>query len=387
MKLLIKKFKLLLGVSLIIGVTFNTVAQTVKSPGQNALPAVARPNNAAPNSTSVKPAVTSSQPNQVDSVKIEGDTSASGKTKPLRVELNTRIVLYMSGPTKRFEHQDSVAIYINNQKMPYKVNFNCPCLDTIKHKNTFTLTCTLGKHDTSWNKLYGFKNNYLDVKVDAGTLNKQITCTTVNNLSIKMFNKRSLTVAWAVVVALVVVSILLAFVFKTELIRDHSSLEKTEDKPYSLSRFQLLWWTVIIISCYMLLFAIRDDFGLLSQSTLILLGISAAGTGFAAAVDYSDNDKDRHQNIKGDGFIIDILSDNDGISVHRFQNVVFTIIFGMVFVYKVLATGNMPDFGELELALMGLSTATYVGLKTGENKNQGPAPSINSIPTNKSTTT
>jgi hypothetical protein len=316
----------------------------------------------------------------IDSIKLEGDTSKNGKIKPLRADFNKRIVIYVSGPTALFENQSNDAIYINNIKMPYDVNFNCPCVNakdtTIKY---FTLTCSLAKQDSVWNKWYGFKDNYLGVRVDIGTKDRQFTCTSNNNLSIKMFDRAGLVWAWAFAVILLVVSVLLAFVFKTNLIKDKSS--QPDKKPYSLSRFQLLWWTVIIISCYILLFAIRDDFALLSQSTLILLGISVAGTSFAAVVDYSQSDQDRHQDQPGVNFIQDVLSDDEGISVHRYQNLIFTFIFGIIFFYKVLATGNMPNFGPLELSLMGLSTAAYVGLKTSENK----TPSSTSTPTPPST--
>lgn len=315
----------------------------------------------------------------IDSIKLEGDTSKNGKIKPLRADFNKRIVIYVSGPTVLFENQSNDAIYINNMKMPYDVNFNCPCVNakdtTIKY---FTLTCSLAKQDSVWNKWYGFKDNYLGVRVDIGTKDRQFTCTSNNNLSIKMFDRAGLVWAWAFAIILLVVSVLLAFVFKTNLIKDKSS--QPDKKPYSLSRFQLLWWTVIIISCYILLFAIRDDFALLSQSTLILLGISVAGTSFAAVVDYSQSDQDRHQDQPGVNFIQDVLSDDEGISVHRYQNLIFTFIFGIIFFYKVLATGNMPNFGPLELSLMGLSTAAYVGLKTSENKTPSSTPTPPSTP-------
>ena len=308
----------------------------------------------------------------IDSIKLEGDTSKNGQIKPLRTDFTKRIVIYVSGSHTPFENQTQDAIYINNIRMPYAVNYNCPCVNakdtSIKY---FTLTCNLSKQDSVWNKWYGFNDDYLGVKVDIGTKLKQYTCSTENNLFIKMYSRAGLLWAWAAVAILIIVSVLLAFVFKTNLIKDKSS--QPTHKPYSLSRFQLLWWTVIIISCYMLLFAIRDDFALLSQSTLILLGISVAGTSFAAVVDYSQSDKDRHQDQPGVNFVQDVLSDDDGISVHRYQNLIFTLIFGVIFFYKVLATGNMPNFGPLELSLMGLSTAAYVGLKTGENKTAPPA--------------
>jgi hypothetical protein len=309
--------------------------------------------------------------NTIDSIKLESDLKASGKIKPLETGFGKRIVIYVSGPSTDFEKAGAARIYINNVLMPYPVVYNCPCEDPKDTtKKFFTLTCTIGPHDTTWNRWYGFGDDKLSVKLDAGTADKAYTCTSADNLRLEIYHPASLIFAAIVVGLFLILTIILVFFLKLNFIRDSSA---ADPKPYSLSRFQLLWWTVIIISCYILLFAIRDDFGLLSQSTLILLGISAAGTGFSALVDYSVNDKGTQPAQPGKNFFYDILSDNNGVNIHRYQNFIFTIVFGIVFVYKVFSTANMPNFGVLELSLMGLSTATYVGLKTNENKQTGAA--------------
>jgi hypothetical protein len=62
-------------------------------------------------------------------------------------------------------------------------------------------------------------------------------------------------------------------------------------------------------------------------------------------------------------FISDILSDDAGISFHRFQIFAWTIVLIVIFsaaVYSVLA---MPDFDATLLALMGISSGTYIGFK------------------------
>jgi hypothetical protein len=65
---------------------------------------------------------------------------------------------------------------------------------------------------------------------------------------------------------------------------------------------------------------------------------------------------------------LDILSDKYGVSFHRFQVAVWSLVLGIVFgmqVYKVLA---MPQFNETLLGLMGISAGTYLGLKINEPK-------------------
>jgi heme/copper-type cytochrome/quinol oxidase subunit 2 len=295
-------------------------------------------------------------------VKLECNHIFSGKNEPLDAEFGQRIVVFVSGPSADFEKAGAARIYINDVLMPYPVVYNCPCDSLGKY---FTLTFTIGAHDASWNKWYGFGDDHLSVKLDVGTAEKVYSCSPDKKLRLLVYRNGALIFASVVVGLFLVFTILLVFVFNFDFIRDPVA---ADPKPFSLSRFQLLWWTVIVISCYILLFAIRDDFGLFSQSTLILIGISAAGTGFSVLVDYSVNDKPGQTPQAGKNFFLDILSDNNGINIHRYQNFIFTIVFGIVFVYKVFATANMPDFGTLELSLMGLSTATYVALKTNENK-------------------
>jgi hypothetical protein len=72
--------------------------------------------------------------------------------------------------------------------------------------------------------------------------------------------------------------------------------------------------------------------------------------------------------LKGEsqGWLIDILSDADGIDFHRFQVVGWTLVLGIVFIYDVWQRLAMPEFSGALLGLQGLSAATYVGLKIPE---------------------
>jgi hypothetical protein len=66
------------------------------------------------------------------------------------------------------------------------------------------------------------------------------------------------------------------------------------------------------------------------------------------------------------GFIQDILSDTDGISFHRFQIFVWTVVLVIVFVSSVYDRLAMPEFSEKLLGLMGISSGTYLGFKFPE---------------------
>jgi hypothetical protein len=63
------------------------------------------------------------------------------------------------------------------------------------------------------------------------------------------------------------------------------------------------------------------------------------------------------------GVLKDILSEDDGISFHRFQIAVWTLVLGAVFAYKVSHDLALPDFDTTLLGLMGISSGTYLGFK------------------------
>lgn len=62
-------------------------------------------------------------------------------------------------------------------------------------------------------------------------------------------------------------------------------------------------------------------------------------------------------------FLEDILTDKDGLSVHRFQMFVWTIVLGIVFVISVVQDLVMPEFSATLLGLMGISSATFIAPK------------------------
>jgi len=163
---------------------------------------------------------------------------------------------------------------------------------------------------------------------------------------------------------------------KSNMLRDDSN---AAIKPYSWSRVQLAWWTVIILSSFIAVTFTYNDAPTLSTSTVILLGISAATTAVARAIDASPTaiaaatatTAPNSQNL-----FLDILSDQNGVSMHRFQTVIFNFVFGCWFIVAVLQhLHNMPDDGinavipdiaDTNLVLLGLSSATYAAVKTTE---------------------
>jgi len=164
------------------------------------------------------------------------------------------------------------------------------------------------------------------------------------------------------------------------MLRDQST---AKPQPYSWARVQLAWWSVIILSSFISIFLTKNyQLPDLDPSTLILLGISSATILTARMVDISDatTTLPRHQDTNGENFVLDILSDNNGPSVHRFQTIVFNLAFGCWYIVSVINNIDsstvaidkiIPDIPNNNLILLGLSNATYAAMKTTENKPSG----------------
>jgi hypothetical protein len=182
----------------------------------------------------------------------------------------------------------------------------------------------------------------------------------------------------------------------------HEYIELSKIKlAYSFNKSQLVFWTLIVISSFIYIWAMTDDFTPLNTSALVLLGISSAtsvagsivgGRQATAALNSAgdparlaahavrtDEPEGEHETLAtrslraflesrqtDNNYFRDILSDNHGISIHRVQAFAFNIVFGIIFLKSVVLDYAMPSFDETELMLLGLSNGTYTFLKSAE---------------------
>jgi hypothetical protein len=146
--------------------------------------------------------------------------------------------------------------------------------------------------------------------------------------------------------------------------------------PYSLARFQFLLWLIVIFFGILHIWIITDVLTSPTGSTLLLLGISggtfylgkiidtpASGgtmTATEAVTDFITNNKQSR------GLLFDMLNDGKSISLHRLQLLLFTVFLSCYFVMEVVGTLIMPQFDQTMLALMGISSTMYAGVKTTE---------------------
>ncbi len=172
-------------------------------------------------------------------------------------------------------------------------------------------------------------------------------------------------------------------------------------KQYSYSRTQAMFWTAIVLFCFIWACGVNNGVTIdFNKTCLILLGIGATTTIMARFIDNKDlNDAqilNRHQEINPSrGFFWDILNDGNTYSIHRFQAFVLNLVYGIVFVNEFFANIDMyaknaeftcnifPQFDEFSLGLLGISAATYITIKKTENKNTAENTAITNQNTNK----
>ena len=226
-----------------------------------------------------------------------------------------------------------------------------------------------------------------------------------------------------VVVGLVLLLIaVLVLGWQSDLLRDvtHGRPPAPAKPPYSLGRVQMAWWFCLVIAAYVYICLITKEINILTGTAIALIGISA-GTGLASV--FVDNQKiadeenqkislqsergvvqariavltaaapaagtpeslelqDRQKRLaeinallnkfpavrvipSSKGFL-DILKDGDGLSFHRFQIAVWTVVLGFVFIKSAFLDLVMPEFDTTLLGLMGISSGTYIGFKFPE---------------------
>jgi hypothetical protein len=277
-------------------------------------------------------------------------------------------------------------------------NLKISFIDILCNKLYFQL-----KRDTSktspWNSLFSYSYYFKSPKVlgiSIGTKEKVLT----NCVSIYLDTTGS-WMYWVGYLLILLLLITVCFLYK-RLLRDgppfsdsdHITVLKTikanneplsekeiyqTDLPFSLSRFQLLFWTILIIISIIYIWIYTDSLITPSTTVLLLLGISGGTHLIGRTI---DNDKSKQANVapadrltvkqfheKGytsKGLFQDMLSDENGLSVHRFQLLLFTIVLGIYFLWQVIYYLAMPDFNETLLLLMGISSTTYTGIKITE---------------------
>ncbi len=200
-------------------------------------------------------------------------------------------------------------------------------------------------------------------------------------------------------------------------------------KTFSLGRTQMAVWFFLVIASFVFIWMVTGAYSTLEASVLALIGISGGTALSATVIDSNKRNEASSQldtlkeeklvleadikileskkkattdqleldvlnkelteknaqlvqlnskilnltkattTLPTEGFFEDILSDASGISFHRFQVAGWTVVLGIIFIASVYKVLSMPDFPTELLALMGISSGTYIGFKFPEKQN------------------
>ena len=202
--------------------------------------------------------------------------------------------------------------------------------------------------------------------------------------------------AWVVLLALLI-CFFLALAVRSDVLRDIGPQPTSNArKPYSLAKMQAAWWFFLILASYLFIGLVSGDYGTTITGTVLsLMGISAATAVASATIDVSRPAGAGADAGAGAGaaaaaaaaaaagvavpaatvvsetkghWWLDILSDDHGVNFHRFQMATWTLVLGVIFVHEVYAGLAMPVFDNTLLGLLGISSGTYLGLKTTGEK-------------------
>jgi hypothetical protein len=157
---------------------------------------------------------------------------------------------------------------------------------------------------------------------------------------------------------------------RSDLLRSPTGLPGPDGRrPYSLARFQLGFWFFLAVNAYLFLWLITGELNTITESVLALIGIGSGTALGASLIDTGQHATSAGRTVQRTGsgrFFADVLSDGSGVSLHRFQMFVWTIVLGIIFCSSVYRRLAMPDFSATLLGLMGISSGTYLGFKFPE---------------------
>lgn len=219
---------------------------------------------------------------------------------------------------------------------------------------------------------------------------------------------------WEMVVGLLAVAVavggVLVFGKNSGMLRDAPvpQMPPTE-RTFSLGRCQMAMWFCLILTSFLLVLITLQDLNSINEQSFILLGISAA-TGLASvAIDSGRTDTAAAQAglealglrtsddvkmlqqaaaasqdaaiqerwktylqitkpYRSDGILKDLVTDAGGVTLHRFQIVIWTVVLGAIYAAQVYTSLKAPDFPTNLLIMMGITSGLYLGFKPGEKR-------------------
>jgi hypothetical protein len=227
--------------------------------------------------------------------------------------------------------------------------------------------------DEAWHSLLGSPLHYAhQVSVSVGADQQTSIPSSATNFRLEVI-PRTQFFAFIAIFALAL-GIFIYLCRTTSLIRSGSNPVPRE-RPYSLSLFQMSFWFFLVIAAYVFMWLITDELDTITDSVLALIGIGSATALGATLIDQKKaTPRPDEPGGTSKGFLNDMVSDPTGVSLHRFQMFVWTLVLGVIFCGSVYKSLEMPEFSATLLGLMGISSGTYLGFKVPEKTGSDTTP-------------
>ncbi|MBS1560204.1 MAG: hypothetical protein JSS89_01225 [Bacteroidetes bacterium] len=190
------------------------------------------------------------------------------------------------------------------------------------------------------------------------------------SMQIKVIHLDRFYIASAVVIFFIVFFVNRAL--NTTMLRGTSESDSGKEGAYSLSLTQMAFWFMLVVISSIYLYTITTLYVPISTSVLGIITISTASALAAAGIELTKRSTAAKNNTTVEqrpthSILTDITNDGSGgLSLQRLQVVVWTVLFGFYYCYRVWATVSIPDIDNSMLILMGLTSAAYVGGKVPE---------------------
>jgi len=360
-----------------------------------------------------------SQANETRVVAAKGREDAEHKAG-----MNDRITLTLRNRDPLLEQARNegkrVIPYVDGQPLP-----GIKVLPSGKDQLEMELQRT-DESSATWAELVKQRTSLLstEVSLSVGLEGEKAIATEVHRFELVLVKK-----GWLVVCLIAVAGLLTLFLWLargSNILRDPAPTPPGETRPYSIGRTQMAFWFFLVIICYPFIWLITGELSSITASVLGLMGISAGTALSATVIDTSKRNaamnarvnlaaqrdalgtrlreltqaiakatddtrpalqeeldakrvrfREIEEQIKrlpperrrqSKGFLLDLVSDDNGVSFHRFQILAWTLVLGIIFIAEVFTNLKMPEFSETLLALMGVSSGTYLGFKFPEEQ-------------------
>jgi hypothetical protein len=304
------------------------------------------------------------------------------KENPRQAGLDDRISIHVQNfgtLLKNAGNCQSIVLFIEN--MPIKGDKPESCDPTSGHVR-FRLLRTKDD-DAAWHTLLGSPPGYVaqGIVISVGS-DTQSSLPSTATFDLEII-PRTQFMAFLALITLAL-AVFLYLCRTTSLIRSGTHPVPSQ-RPYSLSLFQMGFWFFLVIAAYVFVWLITAELDTITESILALIGIGAATALGATLIDQKKAAPAPDEpGGKSRGFLNDVVSDPTGVSLHRFQMFVWTLVLGVIFIASVYNNLAMPQFSATLLGLMGISSGTYLGFKvpekTGSDTTPGATPDAESEP-------